>query len=132
MCHQISKGFPMLIACTECEAKQWEVITFFCCGTLELVIDELSIVSCSYEGVLQHLQVSVSLLLIRTDPMYAKKMSSMYLVYSIGWRFCAAKKSCSNLCMKKLAYWGANLVPMADEELVVEGDNVVVKDEADE
>eukprot|EP00061_Rhincodon_typus_P004988 g23896.t1 len=52
-----------------------EVIMVFCCGTSELAIDELSIVSCSYEGILQHLHVSVSFLLIRTDPVYAKGLS---------------------------------------------------------
>eukprot|EP00061_Rhincodon_typus_P008306 g30810.t1 len=49
----------------------FEVIMVFCCGTSELAIDELSIVSCSYEDIFQHLQVSVLFLLIRTDPVYA-------------------------------------------------------------
>eukprot|EP00061_Rhincodon_typus_P003919 g21296.t1 len=59
------KGYPIgHIPCLSSE----EVIMVFRCGTSELEIDELSIVSCSYEGILQHLQVSVSFLLIRTDP----------------------------------------------------------------
>eukprot|EP00061_Rhincodon_typus_P007095 g28430.t1 len=33
-----------------------EVNPVFRCGMSELAIDELSIVSCSYEGILQHLQ----------------------------------------------------------------------------
>eukprot|EP00061_Rhincodon_typus_P002064 g16521.t1 len=37
-----------------------EVITIYRYAISELVFNELSIVSCSYEGVLQHLQVSVS------------------------------------------------------------------------
>eukprot|EP00061_Rhincodon_typus_P013883 g40529.t1 len=41
-------------------AKNVEVITVFHCGTSEQVINELSIVSCCYEGILQHLQVSVT------------------------------------------------------------------------
>eukprot|EP00061_Rhincodon_typus_P001323 g14452.t1 len=52
-----------------------EIITVFRCGLLELVIDELSIVSYSYEGVLRHLQVSVLFLLIQTDPLYAQGLS---------------------------------------------------------
>eukprot|EP00061_Rhincodon_typus_P010382 g34625.t1 len=39
----------------------------FRCGMLEQVIDELSIVSHPYEGILQHLQVSITFLLIQTD-----------------------------------------------------------------
>eukprot|EP00061_Rhincodon_typus_P011246 g36127.t1 len=37
-----------------------EIMTVFCSGTSELAIDELSIVSHSYEGALQHFQGSVA------------------------------------------------------------------------
>eukprot|EP00061_Rhincodon_typus_P015942 g43894.t1 len=53
-------------------------------------------------------------------------MSSVYLMYSVRQKFCAAKKSRLNLCMKMLEY------EELDEELVVEGEGVVVEDEPDE
>eukprot|EP00061_Rhincodon_typus_P008432 g31028.t1 len=61
-----NKGQPIRrILCLSSE----EVITVSRCGTLELTIDELSIVSCSHGGVLQLFQVS-SFLLIRSDSVY--------------------------------------------------------------
>eukprot|EP00061_Rhincodon_typus_P001005 g13418.t1 len=45
-------------------------LRFFAVACWEQAIDELSIISCSYEGVLQHLQVSVLFLLFRADPVY--------------------------------------------------------------
>eukprot|EP00061_Rhincodon_typus_P014327 g41275.t1 len=70
--HEIldDKGYP--IGRIQCLSS--EVISVFRCGTLELAINELNIVYCSYKGVLQHLQVSVSFL-IRTDPVYAQGLS---------------------------------------------------------
>eukprot|EP00061_Rhincodon_typus_P008518 g31202.t1 len=55
--------------------KNMELITVFCCGKLELVINELSMVYHSNEAVLQHLQVSAAFLLIRTFLMYAQGLS---------------------------------------------------------
>eukprot|EP00061_Rhincodon_typus_P005944 g26070.t1 len=52
-----NEGYTIgLILCLSSE----EVIVVFPCGTLELTNDELSIVSCSYEGIFQNLQVSSS------------------------------------------------------------------------
>eukprot|EP00061_Rhincodon_typus_P018947 g48342.t1 len=48
------KGYPISrIPCLPSE----EVITVFHCGPSELVINELSIIFSSYEGILQHLQM---------------------------------------------------------------------------
>eukprot|EP00061_Rhincodon_typus_P003727 g20829.t1 len=107
------KGHPIgYIPCLSSE----EVITVFCCGTLELAIDELSITSRSYDAILQHF-------------MWLCHSSSSEQIL-VGRRFCAAKKFCSNLCLKMLAYWRPHGCSMClDEELVVEGEDVVVEDE---
>eukprot|EP00061_Rhincodon_typus_P004954 g23811.t1 len=111
-----------------------EVIMVFRCGTLELVIDELSIISRSYGGILQHLQVSVSCLLIRTDPV--KKMLPMYLEYSVGQRSCSAKVLVKPV-HEDVGILGSKFGPHGrslclDEELVVEDEDFVAENEADE
>eukprot|EP00061_Rhincodon_typus_P012520 g38303.t1 len=73
------------IGCIQCLSSE-EVITIFRCGMLELVIDELSIVSRSYEDVLQHLQVSVALPLSEQILcMHSIRRGWLSLIYS-GWK----------------------------------------------
>eukprot|EP00061_Rhincodon_typus_P002548 g17860.t1 len=102
-----------------------EVIVVFRRGTSELAIDELSIVSCSYEGILQHLLVSVSFLLIQADPVY-----------------CWAEVLCSKEVLFDLAHENIGILESEsgphgcsvclDEEPLVAGEDVVVEDEVDE
>eukprot|EP00061_Rhincodon_typus_P011485 g36531.t1 len=114
----------------------------------ELAIDELSIISCSNEGIFQHLQVSVSFLRIQTDPVYVLGLSvgdgclNMLDREAREMQHHESEVLCSKEVLFEPAHENVGITGSKsgshgcsvclDEELVVEAEDIVVKDEADE